>query len=1164
MSIPDAKFTPLAIVGMGCLFPKADGLEAYWANIKNGVDAITEIPPSHWRPEDYFDADPKRTDHTYGRRGGFLEPVAFDPLKYGIAPNAIEATDTAQLLGMIVAERALRDAGYDERREFDRRKFSVILGVTGALELVIPLGARLGHPVWKKALREAGVDCDVVEDVSQRIARGYVEWQEASFPGLLGNVVAGRISKYLDLGGTNCVVDAACASSLSALHLAALELASGKADAVVTGGVDTFNDIFMYMCFSKTPALSPTGHARPFDHQADGTTLGEGLGVMVLKRLADAERDGDRVYAVVKGIGSSSDGKGDAIYAPVAAGQEKALREAYANAGVTPDTIELIEAHGTGTKRGDAVEVSALTKVYGEAADGKAPWCAIGSVKSQIGHTKAAAGAAGLIKAALALHHKVLPPTAKVEKPQDAVAPGVTPFYVNTIKRPWLPRDQHPRRAGVSSFGFGGSNFHCVLEEYKSEKAAPEFDGSVQIVALSGANAAALQQQLRPLLAASGWSQVRDIAFASRAAFDTNAHCRLALVLERSADWTKTINDAVQGLNESTSDAWSTPSGAFYGTGKAEGVVAVLFPGQGAQYVGMLRTLACTFPQMLDTLATFDCAYESDTGTRLIDYIYPHPAFDDATTRAQEDALQATHTAQPALGAVELGAWRVLEHFGVRAGAFAGHSYGELVALCAAGRYDVKALARLSIERGRLMAGDGSDLGSMFAVRADAATVQRIIDADALDLIVANHNAPNQVVLSGATAEIARAEKALKAQGLRGTRLQVAAAFHSPLVADAATPFRHAVGNVVWNESATKVYANTTGDAYPVNASDAADLLANQLARPIAFVGQIEQMYSDGVRTFVEAGPGARLTGLVSAILGERPHRAVALDPSNGRKDGMADLARTLAQLAADGRTVALREWDAAHTPAPAPDGKPRFTVSLTGANYRDPKKAPPLPQREMMSKSVDSPEAVTARPQITQIVADDAARANESRPKSGSTMQKRDAQPVRSEGIKSGLIADILRQTDAHLDALRQMQASTAELHRQFLTGQEQAAQRYHALLQQQEAMLARFAEGGGQVATAARIEPAPVRRPAVTAAAVNVTRPVAEPAQDDALARALLALVSEKTGYPVEMLTLDMALDADLGIDSIKRVEILSALQEQMPELPSVDGEELGKLQT
>src|SRR6516225_7325912 len=319
---------------MACMFPKARDLERYWSNILNRVDAITDVPPTHWRPEDYFDRDPKSPDRTYAARGGFLSPVDFPPLEFGITPNALEAIDTTQLLGLMVAREALEDAGYGAGREFDRDRVSVILGVTGTLELVIPLGARLGHPIWRRALQEAGVAETVANEVVQRIADSYVSWQEDSFPGLLGNVVAGRIANRLDLGGTNCVVDAACASSLSAVHLAILELTTGRADMVLTGGMDTFNDIFMYMCFSKTPALSPTGHARPFSADGDGTILGEGLGIVVLKRLADAERDGDRIYAVLKAIGSSSDGKGNAVYAPSASGQVRCLENAYELAGI--------------------------------------------------------------------------------------------------------------------------------------------------------------------------------------------------------------------------------------------------------------------------------------------------------------------------------------------------------------------------------------------------------------------------------------------------------------------------------------------------------------------------------------------------------------------------------------------------------------------------------------------------------------------------------------------------------------------------------------------------------------------------------------------------------------------------------------------------------------
>ena len=330
----------VAIIGMGCLFSKSKGLKEYWHLLMQGIDGISEIPESHWSVADYFDNDPKRPDHVYCKRGGFLSSIPFDPVEFGIPPASLEATDTSQLLGLVCAKMALDDAGYGNGREFNRNKTGVILGVTGTQELVIPLSSRLGHPVWRRALSASGISPEKSDEVVQKISDAYVSWQENSFPGLLGNVVAGRISNRLNLGGTNCVVDAACASSLSALHLALMELQSGNCDMVLTGGVDTLNDIFMHMCFAKTHVLSPTGDARPFSKHADGTVLGEGIGMLLLKRLEDAERDGDKIYAVIRSIGSSSDGKSQSIYAPRAEGQQRALKSAYEKAGVEPSTIE--------------------------------------------------------------------------------------------------------------------------------------------------------------------------------------------------------------------------------------------------------------------------------------------------------------------------------------------------------------------------------------------------------------------------------------------------------------------------------------------------------------------------------------------------------------------------------------------------------------------------------------------------------------------------------------------------------------------------------------------------------------------------------------------------------------------------------------------------------
>jgi acyl transferase domain-containing protein/NAD(P)-dependent dehydrogenase (short-subunit alcohol dehydrogenase family)/acyl carrier protein len=1128
----------LAIIGIGCLFPQANDRQAYWSNISEGVDSITDIPPTHWKVADYFDQDQKSPDRTYGQRGGFISAVDFNPMEFNIPPNALEAIDTSQLLGLVAAGQALRDAGYGPERQFDRSRASVILGVTGALELVIPLGARLGHPIWKRALKEAGVEQSVADDVAQRISDAYVPWQENSFPGLLGNVVAGRISKQFDLGGTNCVVDAACASSFSALHLAAMELATGKSDMVITGGIDTFNDIFMYMCFSKTPALSPGGNAKPFDASADGTTLGEGLGIVVIKRLADAERDNDRIYAVIRGIGSSSDGKGDAIYAPSATGQKKALLDAYDRAAVSPESIGLLEAHGTGTTVGDLVEVSALRDVYGEAAT---PWCSLSSVKSQIGHTKAAAGAAGMIKAALALHHKVLPPTIKIRNPLKEVTGGASPFYLSTEKRPWLPRGETPRRAAVSAFGFGGSNFHLVLEEYRSARAGVEWNGHVQIIPFSGIDTSQLETALANLPLNGSWEDIRRAAAAARISFDAKAPCRLALVVERNLTRLGAlVANALTMLEKSPHSAWNTPDGAFFAHGEKPGSLAMLFPGQGTQYTGMLRDLACYFPQALETLATADSGFPTGDGKLLSDLIYPASAFDNETRERREEELRATRIAQPAIGAVSLAALKILAAFNVLPDAVAGHSYGELTALCAAGCYDESEFHQLSRLRGRLMAEGSGDRGGMLAVQAALATVESMIAEAGLDLVIANRNAPLQAVLSGSSAEIQRAATIFSERNINARQLPVAAAFHSPLVSDAALPFLAGLDKLNFKPARIPVYANSTAAEYPHDTARARELLAHQLARPVEFVAQIEAMYAAGVRSFVEVGPGARLTGLVSAILGKRDHVALALDASSGQGSGMTDLARALARLSVLAYPVDLNTWDGEYQPPLATGRKPAMTIPICGANYVKPRP--------------DRPPLVHPRP-------------GDQGSGTGNREPVKEFSSPRPQVPNSQSLMESLAITRAGVSALQKMQEDTANLHRRFLEGQETASRAIQTLLEQQQSIL----RGGEQnplpcsipVTTAVAPPAEPVVAPASVKPPTATSAPPA-PLPGNNITKTLLAVVSEKTGYPVEMLELDMGMDSDLGIDSIKRVEILSSLQERLPEAPVIGPEQLGTLRT
>jgi len=1160
---------PIAIVGIGCMFPKAPDVHAYWRNITTSQDAMTEVPDSHWKPDDYFNPDPSAPDMTYARRGGFLDPVDFDPLHYGVSPNSIEAIDSTQLLTLVAAEQALVDADYSVRqqssdgRDFDRFRTSVMLGVTGTLELVIPLGARLGHPRWRKAMLDAGIPADTTEEIIARIAAGYVPWQEQSFPGLLGNVTAGRIANRLDLGGANCVVDAACASSLSAIHMAVMELSLGRCDMAISGGVDTFNDIFMYMCFSKTPALSASGDVRPFSSDADGTMLGEGVGVLVLKRLSDARRDGDQIRAIIKGIGASSDGAGNAIYAPSSSGQSRALRTAYRAAGVRPRTIELVEAHGTGTRVGDQVEADALSAVFSEdvqdqhsnKADSDSTgdyhsWCALGSVKSMIGHTKAAAGVAGIIKTVLALQHKVLPPTIKVSQPLDSLVPGRSPVYLNTSTRPWIARSDHPRRAAVSAFGFGGSNFHCVLEEAQAVKYEPDWNGDLQLVALSGHTPEALLEQLAVFQQAiksttdKRWNKVRSQAKQSREQFSTSAACRLVFLLRPEQLDQESLFDDIRFLIKQEKPV-DTAARGFYGQGKPTGRLGLVFPGQGSQRTNMLRDLSCLFPSMLARWEQVNNAQDQDRVTdtvRISEHVYPLPVFDANQTRMQQEALRATCIAQPALAAASMGVLDILSQFGLRADAFAGHSFGECIALYAAGAISEDALLRLARHRGECMEiSCRQTRGGMLAIKANLADVESMLSAESLNLAIANDNGPSQVVLSGAISELDKARDIFNARGLHSVPLNVAGAFHSPLMIEAREQFAISLNGTEFETPNHPVYSNVSAARYSLDAAEIRSLLGTQITASVRFADMIRSMYRDGIHTFVEAGPGKALKALIGTILKDQPHSVIALDESCGKGQELEDLARTLAQLAAAGHDIDLRQWDPMPPVVQEPNG---FSIQISGANHFEARALPAM-QHPLASREEQS----TVAPNIPL-----------------------PSSPVRHDPVQSESNMDLIQTT---LLALQKMQQETSELHRQYLDSQQSAQRSIELLIQQHmraggvEPVLEAAAPSMSTMTTSSSaISPEPEYAPPVLAAETTLPMPhlseTVHPATAGIARGTLLDIVAEKTGYPREVLTPQMSLDKDLGIDSIKRVEIFSALSEHFPALATLSAVEAGSLDT
>jgi len=860
---------PVAIVGMAVLLPGAADLDAYWRNLLTGTDAIGEVPEGRW-DADYYRPDsasgPAVADQVYCRRGGFVDELAeVEVTRFGIMPNSVPGTEPDQLIALHVAAAALADAGGESRLP-DRHRVGVVLGRGGYLT---PGLVRLDQRVRTagqlvRTLGELLPDLDAGQ--LDRIRTAFTDRLGPDSPesviGLVPNLAASRVANRLDLRGPAYTVDAACASSLIAVDQAVTELAAGRCDLMLAGGVHHCHDITLWSVFSQLRALSPSQRIRPFHRDADGILIGEGTGVVVLKRLADAERDGDRIYAVIRGTGVSSDGRAASLVNPDSAGQTHAVRQAWEAAGLDPalpGSIGLLEAHGTATPAGDGAELATLAEVFGPDGD-----AVIGSVKSMIGHTMPAAGVAGLVKAALAVHHGTLLPTLHCDDPHPALA--ATRFRPLEKAAPWETTPEQPvRRAAVNAFGFGGINAHVVLEEAPGARASrsttvvvDEPERVLTLAADSPEALAALLDADDSALLTTATATTTPVSGRSRLGIVAPDAKRLALARRAVAK-----GRAWQGR----SDVWFTPSPLI---GPGAGKLAFVFPGLEGDFTPRVEDVAAYFGLRENRSST--PAQVGDVGRHGFDVVGVGRLLDAA-----------------------------LRRMGVVPDAVAGHSVGEWTAMTAAGVYSPDEVSDFM---------ESFDPDSVtvpgLAFGAIGAPAERVLSALAAEwpdsgIVLSHDNAPGQSMVCGPDHAVDAFVRSFRAQGVLSQVLPFQSGFHTPMLRPYLAPIEEATNRFRLYPPKVPLWSGTTASPFPTDESAVRALFIRHLLEPVRFRQLVEAMYDAGHRAFVQVGTG-QLGSLIDATLSGRDHLVVAANSPH--RSGLAQLRRVAVALWAAGGVV--------------------------------------------------------------------------------------------------------------------------------------------------------------------------------------------------------------------------------------------------------------------
>ncbi|MBT2212817.1 type I polyketide synthase [Actinomadura sp. NEAU-AAG7] len=871
--------TGVAVVGMACRYPDAASPEELWENAVAGRRAFRRLPDERMRLEDYWDADPAAPDRFYARMAAVIEGYEFDRIGYKIAGSTYRSTDLTHWLALDTATRALADAGFPEGEGLPRERTGVVVGNTLTGEFTRANTMRLRWPYVRRTLADAlsGEGWpderigEFLREVEGRYKAPFPAIDEDTLAGGLSNTIAGRVCNFFDFKGGGYTVDGACSSSLLSVTTACRALVDGELDVAVAGGVDLSIDPFEIIGFAKTGALA-RGEMRVYDQGSNGFWPGEGCGMVVLMREEDAAALGRRPYARIAGWGISSDGKGS-ITRPEVSGYRLALRRAYERAGFGIETVPLFEGHGTGTAVGDATELSALSQAR-VAADPAAPSAVIGTVKGMIGHTKAAAGVAGLIKAVMALHHQVLPPTVGCFDPHPVITEEGSGLRALRKAESW-PRDAAVR-AGVTAMGFGGINSHIVLEgtgpRTPAFPAAEPLASSVQdaeLILLDAASWPKLRERLAELadwVPALSYAQLGDLAATAQRSLQGLPY-RAAVVVSSPEEAERRLRQLVEAVDAGTTSVLAPDGRAFLGHAAKAPRIGYLFPGQGSGRGTSGGALRRRFPEVAQV---YDRAALPGTGD-----------------------MTATALAQPRIVTGSMAGLRAMALLGLEAGVAVGHSLGEISALHWAEVMDEPTLLKVAATRGRTMT-EHSASGTMAGIAASSEIVAGLLDRT--EVVIAGFNGPAQTVVAGPVAAVEAVRERAAAAGIGSTALAVSHAFHSPLVAPAADAFVNKLTDEHFSDVGRRVVSTVTGEALPPG-TDVNGLLREQITRPVLFA-QALQLAAKETDLFIEVGPGRVLSGLTQDIA-DVP--AVALDTD---EESLAGLLRVAAAAFVAGAPV--------------------------------------------------------------------------------------------------------------------------------------------------------------------------------------------------------------------------------------------------------------------